>query len=107
MLDDEDLLYEISESLEVTGLRLTSAQVQMLLEDEDELIEQLEEWGADDGELMEQVANLLSQELLEEDWPTFGQKFAGYDVDDFHVRFLAAARTRGYTLLEEAAPPAS
>lgn len=106
MLDNDGLLAEIAGALEVTGLRLTPAQVQQLLVDEDALVGQLEEWGADDSELLGQLANLLSEDLLGEAWPTFGQGTAGRDVDDFHVRFLDAARTRGYALLEEEAPQA-
>ena len=95
MREDVELLAEIAEALEVTGLRLTPAQVQQLLVDEDALVGQLEEWGADDTELLGQLANLLSEDLLGEAWPTFGQRTAGRDVDDFHVRFLAAARAGG------------
>lgn len=106
MLDDEELIAEIAEALEVTGLRLTPVQIQQLLVDEDDLVEQFEEWGADDTDLLRRLANLLSEHLLGESWPTFGESRAGRDVDDFQVRLLKAALARGYTLLEEATPPA-
>ncbi|MBN8924119.1 MAG: hypothetical protein BGP10_04265 [Rhodanobacter sp. 68-29] len=96
---DSELATDVAEALEVTGLRLTADQVRELLQGEDELVSELEEWGVDDTELRGQLASLLSQRLLGEPWPTYGDIARGKGEDAFHQRLQQAAIARGYEVV--------
>ncbi|MDH0071289.1 hypothetical protein N7359_01870 [Stenotrophomonas maltophilia] len=96
--DQDGLFAEIAEELQVTGVSLSASQARELVADDDELLEMIEEWGADDTELLSQLANLLSQQLLGETWPTFGDA-SRPGADTFQERFEAAAKAHGYALV--------
>jgi hypothetical protein len=96
---DAELVEEIADSLEITGIRLTSSQILQLLDGEDELVEQIEEWGADDTDLLGQLANLLARDLVGEGWPTFGDERNGCDTEDFAERLFVAARIKGFAVI--------
>jgi len=97
--DQEELYAEIAEELQVTGVTLSASQARELVADDEELLEMIEEWGADDTELLGQLADLLSQQLLGESWPTFGEATRP-GADTFQERFEAAASAYGYALAD-------
>lgn len=97
--DQDGLFAEIAEELQVTGVSLSASQARELVADDDELLEMIEEWGADDTELLGRLANLLSHQLLGEAWPTFGEATRP-GADSFQERFEAAAAAYGYALVD-------
>lgn len=98
---DSELATEIAEALEVTGMRLTVDQVRELLQGEDELVDDIKEWGVDDTELRGQLSNVLSLHLLGERWPTYGDVAAGTDDGAFFRRLAQAAAERGFEIVSE------
>ncbi|MDQ1090636.1 hypothetical protein QE400_000049 [Xanthomonas sacchari] len=94
----DELFAEIAEALQITGICLTVAQAQELLGDDDELLDTIEEWGVEDTDVLGQLANLVSQKLLNEPWPTFGDH---RDPHAFEQRINAAATAQGYALVDD------
>lgn len=61
-----------------------------------QLTHQLAEWGVDDTELLEQLVNILSTDLIGERWPTYGETKIDYPA--FVSRVHAAAKSKGYEI---------
>ncbi|QOX05569.1 MULTISPECIES: hypothetical protein [Xanthomonas] len=97
----DELFAEIAEVLQDTGVALTAEQARELFGDNEELLDTIDEWGADDTEVLGQLASLLSQQLLGEQWPTFGEA-DHRDIDVFDKRIKDAAMARGYALVDDA-----
>ncbi|WP_440986272.1 hypothetical protein ACQHIH_21465 (plasmid) [Xanthomonas sontii] len=97
-MGSDELFAEIAEALEITGFRLTSEQAQELLVDDGELLETIDEWGLEDTDVLGQLADLVSQKLINEPWPTFGDE--RYIVA-FERRLKEAAMLHGYALIND------
>lgn len=95
---NDQLLQEVADALEITGVRLTVDQVRTLVADDEDLLDDVQEWGTSDTEVLGQLANLLSQHLLGEAWPTYGR--GGSEIDAFTARLLASASSHGYAVSE-------
>nr|WP_015062534.1 hypothetical protein [Pseudomonas syringae]AFK89772.1 hypothetical protein [Pseudomonas syringae] len=79
-----------------TDVVLTADETRVLLKDHPRLTHQLAEWGVDDTELLEQLVNILSTDLIGERWPTYGETKIDYPA--FVSRVHAAAKSKGYEI---------
>lgn len=88
---------EVADALAgATDVVLTAEETRDLLNDHPRLTNQLAEWGVDDTELLEQLANILATDLIGERWPTYGETEIDYPA--FVSRLHAAAKSKGYEI---------
>ena len=76
----------------ISGVVLSHDQLFALLEDEDDLVDEVIEWGVDDTETSGRLAAALSEHLLDRSWPLYGDNA---DVDAFIADLRAAATAKG------------
>jgi hypothetical protein len=82
----------ISELSNISGIELTRAQMQGLL-DRSELIEKIIDFGEVETQIRGYLANALSTELIDADWPEYRDNV---DMEAFAKRLDQAAREAGY-----------
>ncbi|WP_164153526.1 hypothetical protein [Stenotrophomonas maltophilia] len=98
--DSDEFYAEVADALQVTGVALTVAQARQLLAGHAELLSQIDDWGVDDTEVLNQLACRLAVELIGEHWPTYGDERNGRDFRAFEASLRGAALARGYALLD-------
>jgi hypothetical protein len=85
-----DVLYD------ATGVIVPTAALQALLADRHALLGEVLEWGAGDTVVRENLADLVTTELVGGTCPTYGDVHAGFDADMFYASVEAAALDRGW-----------
>lgn len=84
---------------DISGVILTNAQLAVLFEAHEDLVNEIVDWGADDTVTSERIADVLSEFLLDRSWPAYGQKA---DLDAFISNLRVASVAKGYKVAESA-----
>ncbi len=88
-------LQEIIGQVNELDIALTLEQAQAIFGDASTVIDNVFHYGADDTVVRGEISSMLSQYLVQRDWPTYGDNV---DMDQFTTELHAAAITRGLTV---------
>lgn len=86
---------------DVSGVVLTKAQLGAVFDDDEDLVDEIVEWGADDTEASGRLASAFAEHLIGRSWPLYGEKA---DLDAFLGDLRAAALAKGYKVEDPALP---
>lgn len=79
--------------VDICEIDFTREQVQTLLDDNEDLVSDIDEWGYWDTEVRGRLASMVTRHLLGRRWPTYGDKV---DIDQFVEDLKAAGALKGY-----------
>lgn len=92
-ITDEDLNECIEEIEGLCGIVFTPEQLTLLLTDEEDLVDDIAEWGVEDTETSGQLASVVSNHILSRSWPLYGDSV---DINAFLSDLCKAAESKGY-----------
>jgi len=77
----------------VSGVVMSTSQLEGLLQADDRLAGDLVEWGVDDPEISDRMASAFAEYVLGRAWPRYG---GNAELDAFLADLQAAAAAKGY-----------
>lgn len=84
---------------DISGIVLTKDQLAALFKDDEDLVDEIVEWGTDDTEASGRLASAFAEHVLDRSWPLYGEKA---DLQAFVSQLRTAALSKGYKIVDPA-----
>ncbi len=94
-ISDEDIDDCIEFIEGISGIVFSRDRLKALLDDDEDLADEIAEWGVDDTETSGSLASFVAEHLLDRPWPLYGDKV---DIDAFVGELRKAAEAKGYKI---------
>lgn len=103
-LNDMGLTDEVAQECieliqDISGVVLTKDQLAAVFHDDEDLVDEIVDWGTEDTETGGRLASAFAKHVLDRSWPLYGEKA---DLDAFVGDLRAAALAKGYKVEQPA-----